>query len=210
MIEIVPSILVKTKDEFEQMIRRLEPVTNRVHLDIIDGGFVPDKTILGYEELKTISTPLLFDVHLMVTQPGLYVPQWLDLNSDRIFIHAESEGDLGDLLAEIKAGGKKAGLVINPDTEVGFVLEYVPMIDYIQFMTVHPGSYGRTFLDEALNKIDSFHSDYPEIPIIADGGINPQTAGRAVAAGASILVSGSYIQNSSDPAKAISELKNGL
>lgn len=208
MIEVVPSILAKTRDEFEQMIRKLEPHTKRAHLDIIDGGFVPDKTILGYEELKTISTNLVFDVHLMVSQPAQYIPQWMNLNADRIFIHAECEDNIADMLSEIKGMGKKAGLVINPETEVGNILEYVPLLDYIQFMTVHPGSYGRIFLPEVLDKIDSFHVQYPEIQIAVDGGINPGTATAALSAGATILVSGSYIINSQDIAKAITELQN--
>lgn len=206
-MEIIPAILATTKEEFVEMVKKVEPFVERVHLDIMDGGFTPSRTIHGYDELLALDTKLNFDVHLMVTYPAEYLPQWFKTKADRIFIHAEVQGNLKDLLLEIKAQGRKAGVVLNPETPVSSILEALPMIDYIQFMTVHPGSYGRAFLTDVIDKILNFNDSHPDVPILVDGGMNPQTARVVKGAGADIIVSGSYIMNAQDIGKAIMELK---
>lgn len=147
----------------------------------------------------------------MVMHPAEYIPQWLlNTQADRFFIHAEAEGNLSDLFLSIKSQGKQAGIVLNPETPTGSVLEYLPAIDYIQFMTVHPGGQHRPFLYDLIDKISTFHDEYSDMPIAVDGGMNPETVHIAYSAGAQIIVSGSYVMNSTDPAKAIKELKDGL
>jgi ribulose-phosphate 3-epimerase len=207
MIEIIPSILATTKEEFTEMVKKLEPYAQRAHLDILDGAFTPGKTILGYEEVQSFDTTLQFDVHLMVVHPAEYLPQWFKTKADRIFIHAEAQGNLKELLLEIKGQGRKAGLVLNPETPIDSILECLPMVDYVQFMTVHPGSYGRPFLTDTVDKILNFHDTHPDIIIAVDGGMNPQTARLVIGAGAQIIISGSYIMNSSDIGKAIAEVQ---
>ena len=211
MIEITPSIIPKTREELETGIKRYESVVERVHLDILDGGFTLGKTVLGYDELQSIETKLKFDVHLMVTHPEEYVPQWLKIaNADRFVIHVESAGSLEEVFLEIRNQGKKVAIALNPETPVGSVMEYLPLVDYVHFLTVHPGSYGRPFLNDIIDKIFEFHDTHPETPIAVDGGINPETIHRVVDAGATIIVSGSYIMNAPDVAKAIAELKDGF
>jgi len=207
-MEIVPAILAKTREELEQAIRKIEPHTERVHLDILDGGFTPDKTILGYVELEQIKTNLKIDVHLMVMHPEEYIPQWLSKTiADRLAIHVESDDHLGDMFLEIRAQGKKAGIALNPETPTGAIIEYLSMVDYIQFMTVHPGSYGRPFLTDMIDKISTFHDTYPDKMIVVDGGMSPEVIPLVKMAGAQVIVSGSYIMNNPDPAKAIEDLK---
>ncbi|OGN17273.1 MAG: hypothetical protein A3C88_01810 [Candidatus Yanofskybacteria bacterium RIFCSPHIGHO2_02_FULL_50_12] len=212
MIEVVPAILAKTKEELESAIKKIESHAERVHLDVLDGAFTgANKSIHYYEELEAIEIKLKLDIHLMVTYPQEIVPQWLmNPNADRFWIHVESQGNLADLCLEIRGQGRKVGMVINPETLSGTVLEYLPMIDYIQFMTVHPGSYGRPFLTDMLDKISTFHESHPDLIIAVDGGINPETVHMVHGAGAEIAVSGSYIMNSPDPAKALTELKDGF
>lgn len=220
MIEVVPSILVATKEEFEALVRKLEPVTNRVHLDILDGIFTStQKTISGYEEVLALDTrpngssgraKLQFDVHLMVAHPQELMAQWFKTKVDRIFIQAEAQGDIKELLLEIKCQGRKAGLSLNPETSVDTITECLPMLDYVQFMTIHPGAYGRPFLADTVDKILNFHDLYPDITIAVDGGMNPQTARLVRNAGASIIISGSYVEKSSDMVKAIAELKGEI
>ncbi|HZZ99546.1 MAG TPA: ribulose-phosphate 3-epimerase [Candidatus Paceibacterota bacterium] len=211
MLEIVPAILAPNYDKFVEAVRKIEPFSERVHLDILDGAFTPEQTIFGYEEVGKTETKLKFDVHLMVMHPAEYVPQWLmQTNADRFFIHAEAEGNLSDIFLSIRSQGKKAGIVLNPETATGDILEYLPSIDYIQFMTVHPGGQHRPFLYDMIDKISTFHDAYPDLTIAVDGGMNPDTVHIAYAAGAQIIVSGSYIMNSTDPAKAIAELKDNL
>jgi len=211
MLEVIPAILAPNYHDFVEAVKKIEPFTERVHLDILDGAFTPEQTIFGYEEVGKLETKLAFDVHLMVMHPAEYVPQWLmHTQADRFFIHAEAEGNLPDIFLSIKSQGKKAGIVLNPETPTGSIIEYLPLIDYIQFMTVHPGGQHRPFLSDLIDKISTFHDEYEDITIAVDGGMNPETVHIAYAAGAQIIVSGSYIMNSADPAKAIAELKDNL
>lgn len=211
MIEVIPSILADTWDEFVAMARKIEPIAERAHFDILDGGFVAKRTIFGFQELQMFETKLLFDIHLMVMHPEEYVPQWLnEPRAKRIMLHAESDGRLKDCLLEIRSQGRLAGIVLNPETPTGAITEYLPLVDCVQFMTVHPGRNGSPFLTDVIDHISTFHDSYPEIPIAVDGGMNQETVHMAVGAGASIIVSGSYIMNSQDPAKAIAELKDGF
>ncbi len=208
MIEIIPSILAKTKEEFASLIAKVEPFTERAHIDVTDGVFTADKTVFGYEELQTLDTKLKLDAHLMVVNPQEYLPQWFKTKADRIFIHAEAQGDLKELLLEIKGQNRKAGIVLNPETPVDTILEYLPMVDYVQFMTVHPGTYGAPFLADVVEKILNFHDRYPDIAIGVDGGMTPEIVKLVYGAGAQVIVSGSYIMDSADVQKAIANLKN--
>ena len=210
MIEIIPSILVQTKEELEAKLKKVESLVDRVHLDIADGVLVPNTTIQGYEEIKTLTSSIKWSVHLMVVQPEEQLAQWYNTPVDRIFIHKESRGDTASILQQIKLNGKGVGLVLNPETPVHEIIELVDLFEYIQFMTIHPGFSGREFLPEVVDKISRFHSDYPSIPIYVDGGINPDTAPKVVAAGATGLIVGSYIWEHADPARAIENLKKSV
>ena len=210
MIEIVPAIIAKTYEKFEAMVRKVEPFTERVSLDISDGVFTPTSTIKGYPELLKIETPLKFDVHLMIKQPSEQMSNWYKTKADRYFVHIEENYDIKSLLEQIKYNNKKVGLVLNPETRTEEAIEFIDLIDYIQFMTVQPGFYGRVFVEEVLDKISSFHEHYPGIPIAVDGGINPETGKKAICSGASILVSGSYIFNSPSVGEAVNKLKETI
>ena len=206
MIKIIPSILAKTPEEFEKMIRMVEPYVDRVQLDIADGDFVSTKTISGYEELKKIETKVEFDVHLMVSRPEDQMYFWYETKASRFLIHAETDHGHASLIDQIHFNGKKAGLVLNPETQIEKITELIDGIDFVQFMTVAPGFYGSQFEESVINKILEFHGQYPSVPIFADGGINPETILRLIAVGVTSFVVGSYIMNSPDVSKAIEEL----
>jgi len=208
MIEIVPAIIAKTNDELVNLIKKLEPHTTRVSIDVMDGIFVPNKTVSGYEELPKIETTLAFDAHLMIQNPENQMADWLKTAVDRFFIHVESSQDLRPALEQIRQDGKKAGIVLNPETSLEKAIEYIDYIDYIQFMTVQPGFYGGTFIEQVIPKISEFHASHPQIQIIVDGGIVPATAKLVKDAGASILISGSYVLNSPDITQAIKDLQD--
>ena len=205
MIQVIPAILAKTKEEFEQMVRKLELHVDRVHLDIIDGKFAPNTTIGGVEELLSIETNLQFDVHLMVKNPDLTA--WYPTKADRFILHVESEGDLLQQLMQLEEHGKRRALAFNPATDPEKHASMLPHVDFVQFMTVNPGFYGSPFVPEVIRKIEQFHGAHPHMPIAVDGAINPQTAPQVCTAGASILISGSYIIGSEDVAKAITALQ---
>ncbi|MBP9822536.1 MAG: ribulose-phosphate 3-epimerase [Candidatus Pacebacteria bacterium] len=209
MIEVVPSILVDTKEELEAKIKKLELVAGRVHIDIMDGSFGLRKTGFGHEDVASLNTGLVIDVHLMVIHPQSYLPHWFLPKVDRIFISAEAEGELKDLLIMIKAQGKKAGLVLNPETSIDAVYECLEVVDCIQFMAVHPGTNGGLFLSDVVEKIINFHDLYPDTLISVDGGMNPATSQLVRGVGAQVIVSGSYVSSAEDPAKAMAELKEG-
>ncbi len=207
MIKIIPSILAKTSEEFEKMVRMVEPYVDRVHLDIGDGDFVPTKTISGYEELIKIETKVKFDVHLMVSRPEDQMYFWYKTKADRFLIHAETDHGHRNLIDQIHFNGRKVGMVLNPETQIEKITELIDDIDFVQFMTVHPGFYGSEFVDSVINKILEFHGQYPSMPIFVDGGVNLETALHLVAVGATTLVVGNYIVNSIDVGKAIEEMK---
>ncbi len=207
MVDIVPAILTDSSLKFKELVRKLEPYTDRIHLDIADGIFVPNKTVAGYEELKEIKLTIKFDVHLMVAKPQDYLEKWFNAQVDRFIVNAESEGDLGKIIKNIKEHDRKVGIALNPETGFEKIESYLHDIDLVQFMTVHPGFQGGEFVSEVVDKIVSFHRKYPDIMIMCDGGITPETAPRLVKAGASVLVSGSYIVNSEDAGEVIEQLK---
>jgi ribulose-phosphate 3-epimerase len=213
LVEIIPAIIAKSYEEFEARIKKVEPYTSRVHLDIMDGKFVPNETIGGYEELDTFvkkfpKTKLRFEVHLMVNEPEKIIDAWLETPVDKYLIHWESTDE--DLTGLIKSKGHTFGEVINPETTVDEIAGWIQKFDLIQIMTVHPGSYGAKFLPEMAEKIRAIHEKYPNLPIQVDGGVTPQTAPLVVGAGVTLLACGSFIQTSEDAGKAIEQLRKAV
>lgn len=228
MIKIIPAILAKSYEEFESMVRKIEPYSELVHLDIADGEFVPNKTIDGYEELQRINTNLNFEVHLMVKNPESIIDRWLKTKAVRYLVHYESTGELDFLINQVRQNGKELACVLNPQTDYSALEPYIdPVrsrardrvaspedrgaatsngIDLVQFMTVDPGFYGSPFLPEVLEKIRNFHSRYPNKIIQVDGGINPETIKLVEEVGASRAAVGSYIFKSDNIEKALKEL----
>jgi len=207
MIRIIPSILAKTPEEFEKLLRMVEPYVDRVHLDIGDGDFVSTKTISGYEELINMETKVNFDVHLMVSKPEDQMYFWYKTKADRFLIHVETDHGHRNLIEQIHLNNRQVGLVLNPETQFEKIVELIEDIDFVQFMTVDPGFYGSEFRESVISKILDFHGQYPSVPVMVDGGINQETALRLVAIGATILIVGSYIVDSADVGKTIEELK---
>ena len=208
MVEIIPAILTDSSAKFKELVRKLEPYTSRIHVDIADGEFVPNKTVTGYDELHEIGSAVKFDIHLMVERPEEYLKEWLHTHADRFIIHAESKSDLGVLVDELNKNGRKVGLAFNPETDPGKFKELIKKVDFVQFMTVHPGFQGQQFVTEVVDKIATFHKENPDIIIMSDGNSTPETAPKLIEAGVSILVSGSYIIKSQDFEEAISDLKS--
>ncbi len=207
MIEIIPAILTDSSVKFKDLILRIEPYATRVHVDVADGEFVPNKTLNGYDVIKEIETALKYDIHLMVKKPQDVLKEWFYTQADRIIIHAESEGDLDLIIGEIHRNSRKVGLSLNPETPIDKIFKYLDKIDFVQFMTIHPGFQGQQFMEEIVDKISSFHAKYPDIMIMSDGSTTPETAPKLVKAGVSLLVSGSYVVKSPDINQAIEELK---
>lgn len=214
MIKIAPSILsanfAKLGDEISQVT---SAGADYIHIDVMDGSFVPNITI-GNEVIKSIrsSTNLPFDVHLMINNPDLHIKNFAASGADIITIHAEASTHLDRSLNLIKSFNKKAGVSIVPSTNEN-VLDYIlDKVDLILVMTVNPGFGGQKFLTSQLQKIYNIRQKINQldknIELEVDGGINHETNKMAIEAGANVLVSGSYIFGNKNYSQAITSLRN--
>lgn len=169
-----------------------------IHIDIMDGKFVDNKTWTISEITKiTKNSTLPLDVHLMVNNPSKYIEDYAMLNTNDIIFHYEAVKDVNSMIDEIKNYGLKVGIAINPDTNVEKIYQYLDKIDLVLVMSVYPGKSGQSFIEESLDKIKKLKQEIQErnlkTLISVDGGINDETGKLCKEAGVDILVSASYI-----------------
>ena len=171
-----------------------------IHIDIMDGKFVDNKTWTTSEIIKlTKYSNLPLDVHLMVNNPSKYIEDYAMLNTNNITFHYEAVKDVNKVINEIKDYGLKVGIAVSPDTDVKNIYDYLSNIDIVLIMSVYPGKSGQVFINETLDKIkelkDYIVNNNLKTLISVDGGINDETGKLCKEAGADILVSASYIHN---------------
>lgn len=214
MIEVIPAILAGSFKELEIQIRKIEPFTKRVHLDIIDGKFAPNITWNKPSEWKKLNSSLKLEVHLMIKEPWKVFEDWIRNGAQRIIIHREAFQDkdfrkFEKIIAIAHRKSREVGLALNPETPVEAAVEpyFTKDLDLILFMTVHPGFQGQGFLEEVLFKVKYSRVFDPHLNLGVDGGINPETAKLSIKAGVNILVSGSFILQSKDVKSAIESLR---
>ena len=211
MVLIAPSILSADFSCLKEEVQKLtQAKADWLHLDVMDGHFVPNLTF-GPMVVKSIRehTKLPFDVHLMVKNPLEMIPWFANAGADIITVHAETCPHLDKALSQIKSYGIKAGVSLNPSTPEN-VLEYVlDKLDLIMVMSVNPGFGGQSFIQSSIEKISRIKNMIKgkNILIEVDGGVNPMTAAECVAAGADVLVAGSAILNGGDYQKNIEALR---
>ncbi len=215
-IQISPSILSADFSQLGNEIKRLEQAgADLIHVDVMDGHFVPNLTI-GPPVIKALkkNCSLKFDVHLMISPVHKYIEAYADAGSDIITIHPEATGDLGASISKIKELNIMAGVSLNPETNVSVIKEYLSQVDLVLIMSVNPGFGGQKFMPEVLNKIKELKNIQKEqnlnFDIEIDGGINFENSKIAIKAGANILVSGTTIfkSNNGDIKKNIDLLKS--
>lgn len=229
-IQISPSILAGDFGHLARDAKRLEEAgADRIHLDVMDGHFVPNLT-MGSQAVAAINrtTDLFLEVHLMIYNPYDYVERFVEAGADMIIIHFEATEDVEETLQYIRRCNIKAGLAFCPETSLSMIPKYLDKCDQILLMTVNPGFGGQDFMPEVLEKIQFTRdictqldiraggvtaskikaSNLPIFDIEVDGGINAETARECVEAGANILVAGTYVFKAPALKEAVQSLKN--
>ena len=212
-IDIAPSIL---SADFSCLGNQIEAVERGgagvLHVDVMDGHFVPNITI-GLPVVKSLAkfTRLPIDAHLMITDPGTYAVQFVEAGAQMVSVHVEADAHLHRTLTAIRAAGAQPGVVLNPATPVGAVEEALQFVDYVLVMSVNPGFGGQPFIPQAVEKVKRLRQMIIErqlnVRIEIDGGIDRSNIERVVAAGAEILVAGSAIFGKPDAEAAVRELR---
>jgi len=214
-IQISPSILSADFSQLGNEIKRLEEGgADMIHVDVMDGHFVPNLTI-GPPVIKALKKQcsIKFDVHLMISPVHKYIEAYSDAGADIITIHPEATDNLDESILKIKSLNKKVGVSLNPETKIDLIIDYLEKIDLVLIMSVNPGFGGQKFMPEVLEKIRKLKKIQSEnhlnFDIEIDGGINFDNCQSAIEAGANILVSGTTVfkSNNGDIKKNINLLK---
>ena len=213
MVKIAPSILAANFARLGEEIAAVEAAgADLLHVDVMDGHFVPNLTI-GPPVIKAIKavTKLPLDVHLMVEQPDALLPDFIDAGSDNLTVHVEACRHLHRTIQSIKDAGVRASVVLNPATSLHALDEILPEVDMVLLMSVNPGFGGQRFLPATLDKIRTLRAQIEErqlpVAIEVDGGVKADNAAGICAAGADVLVAGTAIFGQPDYAAAIQELR---
>ncbi len=212
-IIISPSILAADYGKLaEEIIKVVNAGAEYVHIDVMDGHFVPNISI-GVPVVQSIRkvTDAVFDCHLMISDPIDYVDAFIKAGADLISFHVESNSDVSATIKKITSANKKAALVVKPKTPIDVVYPYLKDISMVLIMTVEPGFGGQSFMSDMLPKIKSLRQEIERqglnVDIQVDGGVDNETASLCKDAGANVLVAGSYIFKSADIKEAINVLK---
>src|SRR3990167_1901472 len=216
-IEIIPSILVNSLEEFDERVRAVEPYVKWVQLDVADGDFAPNKTWGDPSQLRDYNTEVLIEAHLMVSEPEKIIDEWLIVRSvRRIYFHYEATNQHKKIIKKIKDAGKEAGIALLSETPIGVIMPFQNQLDAVLIFSGNLGFYGGSANwqgnEEAiLTKISTMREYNPDVIIEVDGGMNLENARKVVEAGANVIISGSYIwQHKKGVEEAISELNKSV
>lgn len=211
MYKLAPSLLAADFGILKEQLQELEKANvPYIHLDIMDGVFVPNLSF-GLAVVQSIRkyTKMVFDVHLMIIEPERYVQQFAKAGADIFCFHIEATKNAKELVAKIKELGMKAAIAVKPGTPLTAVEDLLPELDMVLVMTVEPGFGGQKFMEDQMAKVEKLvqlrkeHNYHYDIEV--DGGINPQTLKTAFAAGANVIVAGSAVMGAADISARVKE-----
>lgn len=214
-MQVIPTVnapnLEEATRQFE-VIKSFLPSGNWIQIDVVDGIFSPKKTWGDPEEFKNLKTQIAdlqsyhFEIHLMVQESGKAADEWLAAGADRIIVHLESKIEPFLVLGRCNLNNREAMVAVTLETPINKLESYFPCVYFFQILAVSPGPAGQKFDIKVLDKIRELRAKVPNAKIEVDGGITPEIARQVKEAGADMIVSASYVLNSSDPKRAYEEL----
>ena len=197
-MKIMPAVLTDKPDELRKMIAQSEGFCDLVQIDIMDGKFVPSKSISA-EDLAKVKTNLKLEIHLMVDEPSKYLEPFKKAGAKRIVFHYESKEDPAGVIPKIRALRMEAGIAINPETPVSKVEKYLKEIDVLLFLSVNPGFYGSKFIPEVCDKVRAINEKKDRPVIAMDGGLKAENILMIKDAGVELACVGSGLFGKGDP-----------
>jgi len=213
VLEILPSILSADMARLAEEVESVKAGGATVlHVDVMDGHFVPNITI-GPPVVSSLrkATDLLLDVHLMIENPDRYIPEFIRAGADFVSVHQEAVTHLDRTLNLIKSGGAEAGVALNPATSIETLATVIELVDFVLIMTVNPGFGGQSFIPYTLNKVRQLAQARRErgldFRIEVDGGLTPDNVAEVVRAGADWIVAGSSVFHSNDPGRTVEQMR---
>ena len=211
--KLAPSILAADFTRLGEQVRAVDEAgAQYIHLDVMDGAFVPSISF-GMPVIKSLReiTDKVFDVHMMVEEPGRYVEDMCRCGADLITVHAEACTHLDRVVNQIKEGGMRAGVAVNPATPLSVLDPILGELDMVLIMTVNPGFGGQKFMADMMPKVSAIRAwideKNPACELEVDGGVDPETCKTCIAAGANVLVAGSAVYKAADIPARIAELR---
>jgi ribulose-phosphate 3-epimerase len=214
-VKLAPSLLNADFSDLRGAVSYIEGVADAVHLDVMDGNFVPNITFgpLVVKAIRAI-TDLPLDVHLMIAHPAEYVEDFIDAGADWVSFHTEVTRHPGEILGLIRSHDKRAGLVVSPQTPAARLFDYFELLDFTLVMTVMPGFGGQNIIPEALDKVGEIKKEAARqkisVEVEVDGGVKTENLELVLAAGTDIVVVGSSIYSAPDPRQAALDVRKML